>query len=181
MCLKVWMPLVSDFNNQGLDPITVTNNGTTFGSGKLGKCAVFDGTNYISLGSMTLVTAFSICMWVKINTWKKWYAPLNFYNQTTQDMFTVFGLNSDSDARATVYIRKGINAISDDYGFTNLAVDTWYHICVTYGNNTLTYYQNGKVVYKCSIYKGLNMFAKLGKVVYLMFSCLPNLAKLKEC
>lgn len=46
MALLYWLPLISDAHNQGITGTTFTNNNVTFtGDGKLGKSAVFNGSN----------------------------------------------------------------------------------------------------------------------------------------
>ena len=69
MSLQVWLPLNGDLKNQGLDDITVTNNGATIDdNGKIGKCYSFDGSDdYIDLGDIGHYfngSPFSITFWI---------------------------------------------------------------------------------------------------------------------
>ena len=71
MSLRVWLPLNGSLKNQGLDKVTVTNNGATVdNNGKIGKCYYFDGSDdYISLGSSVGKyfngSPFSITFWIR--------------------------------------------------------------------------------------------------------------------
>lgn len=67
MSLQVWLPLNGDLTNQGLTPVTVTNNGATVdNNGKIGKCYSFDGSDdYFSLAGLTCAgwSELSIACW----------------------------------------------------------------------------------------------------------------------
>ena len=66
MSLRVWLPLNGTLDNQGLDDVTVINNGATVNnSGKIGKCYSFDGSSYLSVPidfSNFSTTECSICV-----------------------------------------------------------------------------------------------------------------------
>lgn len=59
MSLRVWLPLTKDLRNQGLDDVTVTNNGATFSSaGKLGGCYTFTNKTILVTPSTALKESF---------------------------------------------------------------------------------------------------------------------------
>ena len=73
MSLRVWLPLTKDLRNQGLDNVTVTNNGAIFNTaGKLGGCYQFGNGSASSNGlflNSNLVDVmqeeYSVAVWVK--------------------------------------------------------------------------------------------------------------------
>lgn len=137
MSLRVWLPLTKDLRNQGLDDVTVTNNGATFNSaGKLGGCYSFSGNAiYGELFNTNEMTSMSGCCWVYLTN-------LN----SAQYFFHLGGISSYPSKIALDYegsIRSQVNGVEYNSGIT-LAINTWYHIAVTVGENKVKWYLNGE-------------------------------------
>ncbi|MBQ6627995.1 MAG: hypothetical protein IJH65_04185 [Methanobrevibacter sp.] len=64
MSLKVWLPLLKNFNNQGTEIVNPTNSGATLSSaGLLGNSYSFDGTNdQITTSYICAEDEFTVCM-----------------------------------------------------------------------------------------------------------------------
>ena len=145
MSLQVWLPLVSDFNNQGVYGSTITNTSVTLdNSGKLGKCGYFNGSAYLK-GTINPVTwtEYSVACWVKPPT----------ASSGNKQILSIATNSGWANNRASLLYRTSsasvVAAISDGTNSTqynmNMAVteNDWNHIVVTYSNKTLKFYLNG--------------------------------------
>lgn len=139
MALQVWLPLNGNLNNQGLfDSTSVNYNATIENNGKIGKCYSFNGTDsHISFTSPinTDNTNFSICCWVKFNSY------------STQCIFSI-----------RTSVGKGISLfkISENFRFDageltqfssyNIPINKWIHVTVTKDNQYKKLYINGQLI-----------------------------------
>lgn len=69
MSLKVWLPLIENFNNQGTYINNPTNTGATVSTaGPLGGSFSFDGTNdQIQTTYLCAENTMTVCMWVNFS------------------------------------------------------------------------------------------------------------------
>lgn len=145
MSLQIWLPLVSDFNNQGVYGSTITNTSVTLdNSGKLGKCGYFNGSAYLK-GTINPATwtEYSVACWVKPPT----------ASSGNKQILSIASNSGWTNNRASLLYRTSsasvVAAISDGTNSTqynmNMAVteNNWNHIVVTYSNKTLKFYLNG--------------------------------------
>lgn len=131
MALRVWLPLNGNLNNQGLNNVTITNNGATVdNNGKIGKCYSFDGVNdYIDTGwgNNHISKNLSICLWVK---------PLSSLNNKI-----VFGVLNGTNQRLYLGIKDNTYNIAFrgySWGRTSNApatINVWSHLVITVDNN----------------------------------------------
>lgn len=150
MSLRVWLPLNGDLKNQGLDDVTVINNGATVNSsGKIGSCYYFDGSDdYISLGNISNYFTgnnFSISFWIK-----------SLENTTRGVVFSSYGLSSTANF-FSLEINSGtvtnnslrFDWVGSDIYYTDansITYNIWLHIAITYDGTYIKTYQNGILI-----------------------------------
>lgn len=170
MSLKIWLPLTKDLRNQGLDNVTVTNNGATFNAdGKLGGCYSFGTSNsYITIDSAPLktFTEFSFACWVKIISWNTNYSTIFAIKNSTGVSWNnlIFSLLRDSSSSTLCFnISNGSNYTSNSCRTEALSLNTWYHITCTYKNGQIKLYQDGNIVstYNTSVVPNFNSIVNL--------------------
>ena len=154
MSLRVWLPLNGDLKNQGLEYVTVTNDGTIVDNdGKIGKCYTnnTDGngiilTDYMS--SLKTYTTYSMAAWIYMNYTASGHSTsiLSSGNWNTSNGNCCFGLYSYSDGytRLLVPSRSGWN--HSIALLSKIVLKKWYHIVVTYDGETTKGYVNGEYV-----------------------------------
>ena len=141
------MPLTGDLHNQGLEDVTITNNGATVdNNGKIGKCYSFDGNSSQIRFNSDWIPAmqghdFTIAFWA--------------YNNDDGDRSVMFattptsgwGISIEKTTGNTlrVYWQGNPDIIISDF---TLPVGEWVHIAETYTNNSLYVYKNGEKVYE---------------------------------
>lgn len=159
MSLQIWLPLIKDLKNQGLNNnIIITNNGSTFNSvGKLGGCYNFDNSmGILTNNSITLNTTFSISCWIKINSWNRdWANVFKIY----KDVYDYIGLCMNQTSSTIkqlgfhIYKNNGSNArkaVYDEY-YMPLTLGEWYHLCFTVTPTEIKTYQNGDCIKTATI------------------------------
>lgn len=146
MSLRVWLPLNGDPRQQGASTVAATVSGATVNtSGKIGSCYSFDGSDdYISLEGSELYSIikggsypFSISFWV-------------YHNDTTRAIiFGDYGLSGaigfNVELSSTHQVRFYWNGSPDKtFGAeSNVAVQGWSHIAITYSGTLLNIYKDG--------------------------------------
>lgn len=149
MSLRVWLPLTKDLRNQGLDDITVTNNGATFNSaGKLGGCYQFGNGSASSNGlflNSNLVDVmqeeYSVAVWVKPLGNHYHYNGTIFSSGDWNKTRYSFGLSQDNSQ--VDILCKGHN----NYLTCAVPINTWTHlICTCDSNNIVRLYKNGEYI-----------------------------------
>ena len=153
MSLRVWLPLTKDLRNQGLDDVTVANNGATLNSaGKLGSCYYFNATSqFINLtnymNALKTFTNYSMSAWVFIETKANDHSASILssgnWNQATGQL--VFGFHSWSTNHYTKLLVPNTSGWSNGINY-DFMQNTWYHITITYnGSKTLAYVNGTKI------------------------------------
>ena len=133
MSLRVWLPLTKDLRNQGLDDVTVTNNGATFNSaGKLGGCYYFNGSSTIIFPSYD--TTRSIAFWIKASKTNSTIAFVDYKSKLG------FGFQSNG-----YIIPNCADSSLKMYAADNFVANEWNHIVVMRDDNftDVTLYING--------------------------------------
>ena len=149
MSLRIWLPMNRDLRNQGLDDVTITNNGATFNSaGKLGGCYNFNNSVGIGATNITLGNTFSIACWIKVNSYNSnWANAFKIY----KDSYDYIGLCMNQTSASTkqlgfhIYKNNGSNArtsVYDSY-YMPLTIGVWYHLCFVVTTSEVKTYQNG--------------------------------------
>lgn len=171
MSLRVWLPLRGDLTNQGLDDITVTNNGATVDdNGKIGKCYYFNASAYLkeSIYDWTNfnTSSFSLCCWYKEPS------PVASGNSQMICIGTSSGWNNirigllrrPSNGYPMFSVSDGNTAVRYSFTADNFPLDTWVHIACTYNNGTMKMYLNGQLhkTYTTTIVPVLNSSQHLG-------------------
>ena len=143
MGLKVWLPLNGNVNNLGLDGNTMTGSPASWGTGKIGKCATFNGNIsnviYNNTTEYNYTDNFSFCIWVKHN----------FTSGSAQYAFTV----GRADATGYGYAVQPINTstIVCRFGSSYIEVacpaNEWHHIAMTVSGTVIKIYKDG-ILYK---------------------------------
>ena len=147
MALQIWMPMVSDFNNQGLQNSTITNNSVTLdNNGKLGKCGKFTGSNYIS-GTINLGDSieYTLACWVKppdVSAGNKQIVAIAPNSGWANCRATMFYRQNTAEFIAT--LSNGTDSLGYTMGMTAIP-NVWQHIAVTFKNKTMIWYSNGVV------------------------------------
>ena len=149
MSLRVWLPLTKDLRNQGLDDVTVTNNGATFdANGKLGGCYSFDGNDdYISLTGECLyniikggTNSFSISFWI--------YQADSTRAIIFGDYGLAGGIGFNIELTASHIVRFYWNGSPDlNISQINVGTATWSHVVLVYDTTHLYGYLNGNLIY----------------------------------
>jgi len=142
MSLRVWLPLTKDLRNQGLDDVTVTNNGATFNSaGKLGGCYSFNGSSYITVQDVVLQNIWSYSCWL--------YSDIS---SRSWEVIMACNINGgDADMQLGLYTRPAGNVIQNTAnGQYNAGIPMtygqWNHFVGTFDGANLKTYLNGVLV-----------------------------------
>lgn len=143
MSLRVWLPLNGDLKNQGLDDITVTNNGATINSnGKIGSCYSFDGSAHYLQFDKSLTNLycgeFSWALWVKPTD--------NTRGVLISEYSSTGSSNVALELLSNRVIRVYWNGSPDWSTGKSITKDVWSHIAVTRKENALKVYINGILV-----------------------------------
>lgn len=138
MGLRIWLPLINDVGNQGLDDVVVTNSGATSNtSGKIGTCYSFNGSsNYLSMPYNFYNSEYSVCAWV-------------YTTSSTATQTIVCDRTSVGSGFSTFLIDGKLRV---DCGGNNLQwktsysypTNTWFHVAITYDGAVVRYYINGE-------------------------------------
>ena len=145
MSLQLWLPMTKDFNNQGLQNSTITNNSATLdNNGKLGKCGYFSGSTYLK-GTIDCASwvDYTLACWIKppaASAGNKQVIAIGKSSGWTNCRATIVYVQNSTDVIAG--LSDGTNSIQ--YGMRiTLTANAWNHVAVTYSNKTLKFYLNG--------------------------------------
>lgn len=134
--LKIWLPLVNNINNQGLQISNFVNTGATLSvTGPLGNAYSFNGSSNQIYGSYNCQEAsFTVCMW----------AYFNKINVHLLDM-----RNSDGSGYQPMYVGSSgiqVGGSNSSYIYINFVptLNTWYHLCVVSDSTKTQLYVNGE-------------------------------------
>ena len=152
MSLQVWLPLRGDLNNQGLNPVSITNTSATINnSGKIGKCYQFGtGLSYMDIPKEAMnscTTEASMCFFIKILTWNKNYAT--FFqagkNAISWTDYTFGLLRNNAASTCCFTISNGSSASYASYLTPTLELNRWYHIALIYKTGHCLIYIDGQL------------------------------------
>ena len=139
MGLQVWLPLTEDLHNQGLNQITVTNNGATINdNGKIGKCYSFDGSDDRIFSSAIDISSssLSIAFWANISSSNGSSTAYLFgLSETSAPSFMLAIYNSS--------LRMYINGESRKSFSITSYLDAWHHYAMTFNGNIICLYIDG--------------------------------------
>ena len=138
MSLQIWLPLTKDLRNQGLNNVTVTNNGATFNSnGKLGGAYSFNGSsNYLTISQGYPGANWSYSVWA-YTTSSSATQTLGCCRAAVGTGFSIFLIGGK------IRIDPGANQVRWTTNYT-YPVNTWFHFTVTCNNGAIKYYINGE-------------------------------------
>ena len=153
MSLQVWLPLINDLYNYGLNKLQIASvqSGCAQSSdGKLGKCWKNTGTNANVAIPLTFnADQFSLCAWVRIDTKRSnWCRAIGLYGANNA---MYIGLACESTNATTIgfhYYKTidGTNTrIFDNYP-CNVEIGTWVHYAMIYDGTKYYIYKNGSVL-----------------------------------
>ena len=149
MSLKVWLPLIDNFDNQGIDIANPTTTGATVStSGPLGGSYYFDGTNdQIQTTYTSAENTMTVCMWV------------NFSNFSVHllDMRNSSGVGYQPAYVASTGIQVG-GTSNNQFPYINysFSTGTWYHLGIVYSSTGTKLYVNGALAGEASNSLGYN-------------------------
>lgn len=159
MSLRVWLPLIKDYKNQGLSDLTFSPFSSTasiqpvgrIGAGSFYNSSYSGGGGLISNKRINLGNKITMCCWVKPNAF---YADAELAGgmggQHRYSTCTGMGLTFKylSSTTAQLSVNTGDGAGGRTYntyrGNTTLTVGRWYHVAFTYDGTTIKFYVNGK-------------------------------------
>lgn len=143
MSLQVWLPLNGNLDNQGLIPVTVTNNGAIVdNSGKIGKCYSFDGSDdYIKYTGLDISgqSQLSVCLWVNFSSTLK--NVFGFCDPNGYWQFIIYNNTLEIRDNGT-----GQSGTRKSYSLGTNTADTWIHFCFTYNSGVVNIYRNGELL-----------------------------------
>lgn len=155
MSLKLWLPLMGDFHNQGLDgDINFTTSGTVNNApnGKLGgTCKAFNTSCAIGNYDFTLGDEASLTLWMKPTA-----IPTGATTNWIVDLASDSGYGYSTFGFALRGTNIAVCCIAGDHNFNathEMVVDKWYHIAVVWKRPYTYFYINGQLQYT---YSGLD-------------------------
>lgn len=137
MSLRVWLPLNGDLRNNGIEDVTITNNGATVdNNGKIGKCYRFNGSNnYLFTPFNFYNTTYSVSAWI--------YSTSSSSTQTIVCDRTKVGYGfSIFLIGGKLRIDAGGNSLQWTTGYT-YPINTWFHLTIVHDGINVSYYING--------------------------------------
>lgn len=142
MSLRVWLPMTKDLSNQGLENISITNNGATLDTnGKLGKCYSFNGSNnyILETGYSNFGTNYSVSLWFYCNAVSGNQCFLST-RSAIGNGFSVIGIGNK------LRIDASINKDSASQWTTEYIIPTnsWHHLVVIRNDSEVSYYIDGE-------------------------------------
>lgn len=154
MSLRVWLPLNGSLENQGLDNVTVTNNGATVdNNGKIGKCYNFpaSGSNLTLPASVmknfVATNGCSVTFWIKLNawcsSWETYFQAGTGGNAWNNYVFGILRNGTSSKICFTIY--NGSSYSGSSYLTSDWVVGEWMHVAFIYETGKCKIYLNGKL------------------------------------
>ena len=168
MSLRVWLPLNGDLKNQGLDDVTVTNNGATIdNNGKIGKCYYFNGSSYIQISlpsNFTTIKNKTVAAWVKSASSTLALGGISNNTSYVDGMITLYTSGwqfGNKNGNNYKYISSG----------TIANTNVWHHVCCTCDDTTIITYLDGTKV-TSNTYTGLSVTSfSLGSNNFIEIGC----------
>ena len=141
MSLRIWLPLNGSLKNQGLDKVTVTNNGATIdNNGKMGKCYSFDGNHYIDTQFKENfgIGDFSIACWIKITQVSGKTYQCIIGNKSTAAASVGCALYWNQNRKKFLWSTADGTEATEIWSadtFDTLVYNQWHHIVMIRNNN----------------------------------------------
>lgn len=174
MSLQVWLPLNGDLHNQGLSNNIITKTVVFNNNGKIGSC--LESTSLLNLNVPQSIydvysisdTEISYCLWIKIDkAYLNNLISTTDFSAKTQIYNKIMGFDNGSTSngiglhlrtnagltQSTVlntilvygYLRN--SSVGDGSAATEINLDQWYHLCITYDKlNIFKFYINGSLI-----------------------------------
>lgn len=161
MSLRVWLPLCGNLNNNGLEDLTVSNNGATVdNNGKLGKCYAFSGSDqYLEFNKALgpyYNNDFSYAVWLKPMEAKRGII-ISEYSATGSGNVT-FELN------ASLKLRIYWNGSPDIYTTDSIPTGKWTHVAIVKTAEQIKFYVNGTLNYTHNQSGGFSVRTSTAKI-----------------
>lgn len=136
MSLQIWLPLINDLHNQGLNSsATISGGSKQTSGGKLGA-GHYTGSIAIGYGNGLASRGTSVTFWMKPTVVTGWNTYFNFSNNGD----TRFYIATNNSHIYPAYAASGAE------GTTTLTTGTWYHIAmVAEDNGVFHVYLNGNL------------------------------------
>lgn len=150
MSLILWLPLNGNLDNNGIENVSITNNGATVSnSGKIGKCYTFTNQNIVVTPTTDLKNQFnneaSISCWVKVSTSHSTYAQCITYGTVSTSWNQIyFGIDINGNGVPIGNIADGSN--HTNLNFSAIKDDVWHHLCLTYSSGAMKAYLDGAFI-----------------------------------
>ena len=149
MSLKVWLPLIENFNNQGTYINNPTNTGATVSTtGPLGGSFSFDGTNdQIQTTYLCAENTMTVCMWVNFSK----------FSVHLLDMRNSSGTGYQPAFVSTTGVQVG-GTSNGQWPYINysFSTGTWYHLGIVYSPTGTKLYVNGEYIGEATNSLGYN-------------------------
>ena len=139
MSLQVWLPLNGNTSNQGLNGLSMTGSPGSWGNGKIGKCATFNG-NLIHTDTTELnyTDNFSYCLWIN----------QNYSGAVAEFAFTVgradsggYGYGIQIHSASLIGLWFGSRRID-----ISCPANEWHHIAFTVSGTIIKVYKDGALL-----------------------------------
>lgn len=138
MSLQVWLPLMDNLDNQGLNnAVQATGDAVSTAGGKIGKCYSFNGTSqYLSLSNLNLsgLSGVSVAFWCKVPT------QLDCVYQIKSSSVVTFQLYGNS-----YYFRDSRHNSLVGVSIDPAPVNTWTHYAIIFDRGNWLLYKNGEL------------------------------------
>ena len=143
MALQVWLPLnKGNAKNQGLLNLpSASYSGYNYNtSGKIGGCNT--GCAVYHLDNEWLGNTWSLALWVKATAAWVTYNEILLCKNVDQSDSCQFYLSVINGSSFNIGVNAGSGSHSVSYSF---AVNTWYHLAVTFNGSQIKMYINGEL------------------------------------
>ena len=139
MSLQVWLPLNGDTSNQGLNGLSMTGSPNSWGDGKIGKCATFNGNLiYNNTTELNYTDNFSYCLWIN----------QNYSGAVGEFAFTVgrvdtggYGYGIQIHSASLIGLWFGSRRID-----ISCPANEWHHIAFTVSGTSIKVYKDGALL-----------------------------------
>ena len=146
MGLQIWLPLVEDATNQGLDNRQFTNSGgvTFVNDGKLGKCAYFQGSSYLYSDNLTLGNTWTVCWWAKAAMAQSGYMISLGNAATSVQMQLAMRTHAENVGNLKYICNTGFFDVSPSVSQADYC--KWNHYCLVNDGSKCQVYINGNYI-----------------------------------
>ena len=145
MALRLWLPLNGDISNKGISQTTMSGVPASWGtSGKIGKCAVFNGNAssykiYNNETTYNYVNNFSWAIWVNTDYKDNVGAQFIFTSGRADAGGRGFGIQCSTSTSCLIFFGTAIYNIDVTSG-------EWTHLVFVKNNTNIKIYKNGSLV-----------------------------------